>query len=679
MDERRKTDEKKKAAGARTGTRRTVGTDKTRTAESARRMVRTAGTQAGKKRPDEGVKVRASSSGRSQAEYSREGQEIRRKKAAAARADIDGRNVKPRRNTRKKRKMNLFLNMFVFLIVIAALAGGALLWWKYGPTKETYDLNKYFGIESDSQVGITIDNDVLGAYAMKEDDVIYVSYEVIRDYLNDRFYWDPNENILLYTLPRGMVRVDVGSKEYTVSKEKNTKDYVILKTKGSTAYIALDFVQQYTNLEYSFYEQPDRVMIVSEFGEVKTALIKRDAQVRLRAGVKSPILTEVAKEDKVTVIEELGDWKKVRTKDGVIGYTRKSALKKEVTEEISREFEEEEFTNISKDYTINLAWHQVSSQTANSSVLETIASTKGLTTISPTWFSVADNLGNLTSIASSEYVNYAHQSNIEVWALVDNFSQNVDSYELLSHTSARENLENQLISEALKSGIDGINVDFEQISEETGEHYIQFIRELSVKCRLNDLVLSVDNYVPMGYNAHYHRKEQGIVADYVIIMGYDEHYSGSYEAGPVASYNYVKNGIEETLKDVPAEKVINAMPFYTRLWAEYPKTEEELSAQQGTDAANYDMNVKSEALGMQEAANRVSAVGAEAVWDDTVKLNYAEWTGEDGYTYKIWLEDAKSLEAKLELMKENNLAGTAAWKLGFETPDIWELILKYVN
>ena len=553
------------------------------------------------------------------------------------------------------------------------------MWKKYGPTKDTYNLDEYFGVTSDTQVGVTINNEVVGAQAMKADGRIYISYETVRDYLNERFYWDTNENILLYTLPQAMVRTNVGSKDYTVSKETKSEDYIILKTEGSTAYIALDFVQQYTNMEYQVYENPDRVMIVSEWGEVTTAKVKRDTQVRYRGGVKSPILAEVKKGDKLTVIETVDEWKQVRTKDGLIGYVQTSKLRKEASEMISREFEEEEFTSIRSDRTINLAWHQVTSQAANSSVLETIASTKGLTTLAPTWFSVADNSGNLKSIANSDYVNYAHQAGIDVWGLVDNFGENIDQMELLSHTSSRENLENQLISEALQSGIDGINVDFEKISKDVGEHYIQFIRELSVKCRLNDLVLSVDNYVPKGYNEHYHRKEQGIVADYVIIMGYDEHFSGSYEAGSVASYNYVKEGIEETLKDVPAEKVINAVPFYTRLWSEVPKTDEELANEQGTEAGEYAMKVSSEALGMAAAQKRVSDAGAEITWDDTVKQNYAEWTGADGAVYKIWLEDASSLEAKLQLMKDNKLAGTAAWKLGFETSDIWELILKYVN
>ena len=578
-----------------------------------------------------------------------------------------GRTKKKRR--KKKKNNNKILIAALVLIIIGMVAFGSIFLWKYGPTKERYDLDTYFGIKSDNDLGITVNNEVMEQQGLRIDNHVYVPYEIVRDYLNERFYWDSNENLLLYTLPEAIVKAEVGSSTYTVAKTEQSKDYAILKTEGSAAYIALDFVKEYTDLDYNVYEDPNRVMIETDFDGRTVATVKRDTEVRLRGGVKSPILIDVKKGDKVRTIEEAGAWKKVCTQSGVVGYVKTNRLKKEENEVISRNFQEEEFTSISEDKTINLAWHQVTSQTAN----------KGLTTIAPTWFSVTDNNGNISSIASTTYVNYAHQLGIEVWALVDNFSDNIDQMELLSHTSARENLVNQLISEALTSGVDGINVDFEQIPTDVGEHYIQFIRELSVKCRINHLVLSVDNYVPKGYNEHYHRKEQGIVADYVIIMGYDEHFAGSYEAGSVASYGYVKEGIEETIKDVPAEKVINAVPFYTRLWKEVPKTEEELEEQKGTEAGLYDMKVTSEALGMSAALSRVTDAGAEITWDDTVKQHYARWEDSDGATYQIWLEDADSLEAKLQLMKENNLAGTAAWKLGFETSDIWDLILKYVN
>lgn len=606
----------------------------------------------------------------------------RRKAAEARRASARRESSRYRRSSRRRKRRRtgaVIAAILVIFILLIGLAGGTIYWIKYGPTKETYDLNKYFGITAKSQMGVTINNDVLDAQALTDSGNAYLSYDFVQEYISDRFYWDSNENILLYTLPKDMVKVTADSKDYSVSDTVNSEDYTIVKTEGDTTYIALDFLQKYANFDYKVYKNPARVVITSKFGKCQTAKVKKDTQVRTLGGVKSPVLEEVKKGDKLTVLEDVSDWKKVCTQSGIVGYIQKSKLNDIQQETTSREFEEPDYTGIQKDYKINLVWHQVTSEEANAGIEDALADTKGLNTISPTWFSVADNSGNLNSIASADYVNYAHQRGLEVWALLDNFDQNVDDMELLSHTSSRENLENQLINAVLQNGIDGINVDFEQIPTDVGEHYIQFIRELSVKCRTNNLVLSVDNYVPKGYNTHYHREEQGIMADYVIIMGYDEHFAGSYEAGSVASYDYVKEGIEETLRDVPAAKVINAVPFYTRLWNETPKTEEELAEEQGTEAANYPMNVTSEALGMEEAAQRVSEVGATATWDDTVKQNYAEWTGDDGSTYKIWLEDASSLEVKLGLMKDNKLAGTAAWKLGFETSDIWDLIQRYVN
>ena len=595
----------------------------------------------------------------------------------------NGSNRKRRNGaSRRQRKRNLAFKMSILVLIVIGIVGGAFLLKRYSPSKEKADLKKYYGIEQDNQVAVIIDNQILEAKAAMFDGKPYLEYSLVRDYLNDRFYWDSNENILLYTLPEGTIRADVGSNEYTLQKEKKSEDYTIIKTEGSTAYIALDFVQKYTNIEFKTYEDPQRVMIISDWGKIRTATVKKDTQVRYRGGVKSPYLTEVSKKDKVTVIENEGDWKKVRTEDGYIGYIKKNCLKNEKEETISREFEEQVYTNISKDYTINMAWHVVTNQSAPEKVLQTIADTKGLTTISPTWFTIADTDGNINSLASSQYVNYAHQSNIEVWALVRDFDGGIgsyeESYEVLSHTSKRENLVNQLIAEALQTGIDGINVDFEKISAECGEHYIQFIRELSVKCRQNGLVLSVDNYVPKTYNAHYHIEEQGKVADYVIIMGYDEHYSGSYESGSVASLNFVKEGIEATLNAVPKEKVINAVPFFTRLWKEVPKTEEELAEEAGTEAAEYSVKVTSEALGMEAAEQAIADAGAQTTVDEATKQNYAQWEA-DGATYKIWLEDETALEEKLKLMKEYKLAGTAAWRLGFEKSSVWELILKYVN
>lgn len=598
--------------------------------------------------------------------------------------------VRPRsqnsRNSRRaylkrRRQKDLMLKTILFIVLIVGVIGGALLIKLFGPSKERANLDEYYGIETENQLAVTIDNEVVGAQGIMLGDEPYVEYSVVRDYLNSRFYVDYNENILLYTLPEGTIRADVGSKDYTLQKESKSKDYTILKMEGNTAYIALEFVREYTNIDFSVYENPNRVMIVSEW-ETTVATVKKKTQVRTDSSVKSEILTDVSKKSEVTIIDEKGNWKKVRTADGVIGYIKSSCLKKEEVRIVETDFEEQVYPNISKDYTINMAWHVVTNKDANNNVLEMIADTKGLTTISPTWFMVKDTNGNLTSLASSQYVNYAHQLNIEVWALVKDFDGGIGSreetYKLLSHTSSRENLVNQLIGKALEFDLDGINVDFENISKECGEHYLQFLRELSLKCRQNGIVLSVDNPVPSQYSTQYDLEEQGKIVDYVIIMGYDEHHKGSLESGPVASYEFVKNGIEDALEQVPANKLINAVPFYTRLWKEVLKTAEELEAQEGTDAAEYPYTVTSEAYGMSKIKTKIESAGAEIVVDEATGHNYAEWEA-DGATYKVWLEDEGALEAKLQLMKEKNLAGVAAWRLGFESSDIWELILKYVN
>ena len=621
----------------------------------------------------------------------------RRRKTAPRRSRpgaANGRRPAKRSRRARRRRRNAVIRWLIFIVLVIAAVGGFLIWRKYGSSNEKADLEQYYDIGAEDEIAVVINNEVIRENEENTaeeppvpgriyDGQYYIEYSVVRERINERFYWDPNENVLLYTLPDGNVTVEVGSREYTDVTEHKSAEYDILKTEGRTAYIALPFIQEYTNMEYEVYEAPvRRAVITSEWGDTETAVLKRDTEVRYRGGVKSPILTEADKGAKVTVLEDENDWMRVGTEDGFVGYVRTNTLKDMKTETVSREFEEPVYSNISKDYTINMAWHNVTNQTANRYVLENIAETKGLTTIAPTWFSLADTEGNISSIADPDYVNYAHQANLEVWAVLRDFHGGINSYdetyEVLSYTSKRTRVINQVIAEAIENGVDGINLDFELVSSACGEHYIQFVRELSVRCRQNGLVFSVDNYVPQPYNAHYDLQEQGIVADYVMIMGYDEHTDGSYEAGSVASISYLKNGVAEALQMVPAEKLVAGVPFFTRLWFETPKTEEELAQEAGTEAAQYPDKLSSTAYGMTEAADVVAEAGAQTGWDEQTMQNYAAWEA-DGGTYKIWMEDRQSLEAKLKVIAENDLAGVAEWSLGMEDSSIWDLILQYVN
>lgn len=606
-------------------------------------------------------------------------------------------NKKKSRRVRRRRR-NMLIRCVILIVIIIAAAGGFLLWKKYGSSNEKADLKQYYDVGAEDEIAVVINNEVIRENEEAEttdgeaapvpgkiyDDQYYIEYSVVRDRINKRFYWDPNENILLYTMPDGNVMVEPESKDYTNVSEQKSEDYVILKTEGKTAYIALPFIQEYTNMEYKVYDSPSpkKAVINSQWGKIQTAEIKRDTQVRYRGGVKSPILTEIKKGSKVTVLEDENDWMRVGTEDGFVGYVKTGTLKDIATETTSRDFAEPVYSNISKDYPINMVWHNVTNNTANSYLQSLLADTGGVTTVAPTWFSLADTEGNITSIGNRDYVDYAHQSNLEVWAVLRDFHGGInsydDTYQVLSYTSKRTRIIDQVIEQAKTLGIDGINLDFELVSSACGEHYIQFVRELSVKCRQNGLVLSVDNYVPQPYNTQYDIAEQGVVADYVIIMGYDEHTEGSNEAGSVATVGYLRNGIKNALKSVSAEKLIGGVPFFTRLWFETPKTEDELAEEAGTEAAQYSNKVTSRAYSMTDAAKVVSDAGAETQWDSVSMQNYAEWQA-DGGTYKIWLEDTRSLEAKMKVLSDNDVAGVAEWSLGMEDPGVWDIIQNNIS
>ena len=409
------------------------------------------------------------------------------------------------------------------------------------------------------------------------------------------------------------------------------------------------------------YDKPDRIVVSYKWGDINTVSVSKDTEVRYQGGIKSPILSDVKKGDTLILLEEMENWSRVMTADGIDGYVEKKNLEKPQTTELSYTGEyKEDYSSLTREHKINLAWHQVTSEAANAALGETIQNMAGVNVISPTWFSVTANEGTISSLASADYVNEAHSRGMEVWGLIDNFNPDVSTLETLSSRNSREHIIQKLLEEAQRVALDGINVDFEALTEEEAPHFIQFVRELSVVCRANNLVLSVDNPVPQ-FTGFYNRKEQGIVADYVIIMGYDEHTTGSEEAGSVASLPFVKEGIEKTLQEVPKEKVINGIPFYTRLWTE---------SNNGT--------LSSEVMTMDAASQYIQENGIEVYWEKETAQNYGELLTDNG-TQKIWLEDEQSIEEKMKLISQYELAGVASWKLGFERADVWSVISQYLQ
>ncbi len=573
----------------------------------------------------------------------------------------------------KKKIIPVIAAAVLILVVILFMALGDFI-EKYTPSNETEDLSSYYNLSSDTDIALIINNEVIDAKGRMINNIPYLSYEAVRSYLNPRFYWDSNENILRYATANDLISASAESNTYTVSKDTRTFDSTIVTSDASTAYLALDFVKQYSDFDYTLYTEPNRLVITTAWGDYTVASAKKKSDIRYQGGIKSPILKEIEKNTQLTILESGEKWTKVSTEDGIIGYVRSKNLGSSSTLTKTSDYVPEEFTHITKNFKINMAWHQVTNQSANGNIASVLQNTKGINVISPTWFYLNDNNGNLASLASTKYVDYCHQNGIEVWALVSNLENpDASAEEVLSHTSSRDNLTNNLISAAIQYDLDGINIDFEALNVDlVGTSFIQFIRELSIKCANNGIVLSVDNYVPSAYTNFYNRAEQALFADYVVLMAYDEHYAGSSEAGSVASIGYVTEGVKNTLTDVPADQLILGMPFYTRVWSETPVDNPD--AEDGSQS----YTLSSYAASMSDVRKLISANGLEPIWFDEVGQNCVEYEN-NGVRYKIWIEDAASLEQKLTVLSSNNLAGGAFWKLGMEDSSVWDTIIKYIN
>lgn len=546
----------------------------------------------------------------------------------------------------KKYKSIIAVAVLVILVAILGIVTHVVM--KYIPSSEKMDLNEYYGEMADGEIALVIGTEKLEERGLVVGDRVYLPLDVVNTYLNQRYYWDSANQQILYATPSELT-------SESASSEAGDKVWV----KDDKVYLNLTYVQEYTDLDAYITKDPYRIAIQYKFKNVKTVTVKKNTSIRYRGGIKSAILTSVKKGTKLRLIEEMENWDQVATDDGYIGYIDKKKVGEAEKTKFERSFNREQYSYLTMDSKVNMVWHQVTSTDANAYFADATANMTGVNVISPTWFYLTDTSGNIASIASADYVSQAHEKGLQVWGLIDNFTQEVSTTETLSSTAARQNIISQLIQAAKDVGMDGINVDFESLSEDVGTHFLEFLRELSIECHKNNLVLSVDNPVPEDFTSHYDRAEQGRVVDYVIIMGYDEHYVGS-EAGSVASLPWVEQGVQDTLKEVPAKRVINAIPFYTRLWR--------------TTGGN----VTSEAIGMDQAQQTIADNNVETYWDKTTSQNYGKYDI-DNSTYQIWLEDAQSVAEKVKLVSKYDLAGVSAWKLGFENNGIWQVISDNLN
>lgn len=566
----------------------------------------------------------------------------------------------------KALKIKLITGTVLACIIIAALSFALVK--KYTPSETMRPLDNYYDVASEEAV-VIIENELCKERALLRGGELYLPFHMVDSIFNSDFYFDEAEQLLSYTLPKELVRVEPGQTFYYSNKEKIELEHPVFLKLEEGYYLSLDFTAQLSDMTFDFYEGPNRVVIHHQWQEFLYYDTKEEeTPIRVAPDIKSDILRVVPAGEKLYYISGTGSGSrsfiKIMTQDGIYGYVQKKYLTESYYDVRESNYAKPEYSHIIMEEKVLLGWHQVTVPKANDNLEQMAENAKEMNVISPTWYRLADTKGNLISLADADYVKRAHEMGLKVWALIDNFDSQVSTFELLSSSKAREVLIDNMMAEAEKIGFDGWNIDFESLLSKTGPHYIQFIKELSVRCRNAGMVLSVDNYVPASYNEFYDLKTQGEVVDYVIIMAYDEHYSGSETAGSVASLSFLKKAVDKTLAKMPKERIIMGIPFYTRLWAE--------------QTIDGEMKLSSEALTMNGAKDVLKRNKVTAKWDAECGQNYAEYLL-DGITYKIWLEDIDSVHERLKVIAGADVAGVAAWRLGFETEEIWPVINAYMK
>lgn len=547
----------------------------------------------------------------------------------------------------------------VALIVVVVLIGVSTgLLEKYSYSNERADLNAYFNVSGGEETAIIYNDTRIEEDAIYRDGHVYFPFSFVDQNLNNHFYYDMSEQQLLFTTDSALLSTAIGSTDYTFGGEFVSEAYALTLAANDTVYLADEFIKRFSNFSYQYFGEPNRVLIDTVWDEERHATVKKDTQVRVLGGVKSEILADLQKGDDVRLVEEMDTWSLVTTYDGISGYVENKRIEETdpVTPAPVTDYVAPAYAPLQRDGKICLVWNMVTNKDANAYAQSLLDSTQGVNVISPTWFALSDDYGDFSSLADAGYVSAMHNRGIQVWALLDNFTnKEVSTANVVNNTTSRRNLINGLISTALEYNLDGINVDFESVSADAAKGYIQFLRELYIECHKNGIILSADN----GYLLNYDRGRQGEAVDYVIIMGYDEHVAAADGVGSNASIDFVQSGIEKTVSQVPSAKVINAIPFYTRLWT----TNGEIGQV---------------AYGMNEIENFLNANGATTVWDDAT-CQYKAQFSVDGTNYEVWLEESESIAVKLNIMSQYDLAGIAGWRLGQEKADIWNEIAAYLQ
>ncbi len=559
----------------------------------------------------------------------------------------------------RKKKIKTSSKMFflIIILVIITFFGGAL-YKRYSLTRERVNLFEYTGAKDDN-VAIYI-NDILQVNKENGEkyqgicinNAAYLSMSWVKKYLNNGFYYAKDLRRILYTTVDEINSFG----ENDIHQVGNSK-YVVFRDEP---YLLINFVADFTKIRFDTHlmHENKRIYIYNDWERERLAYLKSSEAARIRGGNKSAIVADCKKGEEVKILEQMVKWCKVKTASGFIGYVRNTKLENETYREPSSNFVE-----LKKEwYGINdkvvLGFHQVFSNYAANRLTDLLKNTKGMNVIAPTWYTIKNDNGDIRSLANAEYVKSCQKKGLKVWATVNNFDMGArDDKKIFSSSFIRRKMIDKIIREIEVCSLDGINLDIEGLNAESAEHFIEFVKELSIELTKRKVTFSVDTYIPFKMNRHYNIAELGKYCDYVIIMCYDEHYKGS-DAGSVSSISFVRQGIELSLEKVDKEKLVIAVPFYTRIWT--------------TDENG---NVDSAAYGSNDAEAECKRKGIKTFdFDEETGQNYGFVETSSGSKIECWMEDSTSIGIKLYEIVKEDLAGVAAWKLTQEREDFFKIL-----
>lgn len=545
------------------------------------------------------------------------------------------------------------LKKILLTLVAILLVGIAVM--KNIPVGEQVDVLTYFDEFKENEYNLVYKDERISLERPIHiiDGTVYVRYEFVRDYISDTVFYDSNERIMTITDAKSLLRLYPDSTQGKLNGEQ-VGITLPIKEVDEILYIPAALLKEEFDVDIQRAYKEKLFVANNPADDTKVATIKRKTSLRTHARQKSNVLQVLARGEKVYVYSEDEEYSRIRTGEGIIGYIPNKDLKDIIEVAGTPKESVEEWPAHPLGEKVRLVWDQLTVQTAGDWSSSKYTNMTDANVISPTWFEFEDEAGNLVDRGSAEYVKSAHARGLQVWALFShNFNNPSLTATILSSTSKRQHVIDQLIQKAKVYDLDGINVDIENIQPAISDVWVQFMRELYVQLKVEGLVVTVDVYIPSDWSNHYEREKIAEVCDYFIMMAYDQHWSGSETAGSVSELEWVRDGIERNLIEVPKEKLVLGIPFYTRLWKE---------------TAN---GLEVRAYGMDAALKLVSEWGVTPTLDEVSGQLYAERVVSDG-TYKIWLEDKNSIKKRIELANEYDLAGYGGWKLGLEPKDIWE-------